>query len=41
MMARNEMLTFHGSHELKDQKIAQVRAHRLADQLIKGKYWEG
>ena len=34
------MLTFHGSHELKDQRIAQVRAHRLADQLVKGVYWE-
>ena len=34
------MLTFHGSQELKDQRIAQVRAHRLADQLVKGQYWE-
>jgi hypothetical protein len=34
------MLTFHGSQELKDQRIAQVRAHRLADQLIHGQYWQ-
>jgi hypothetical protein len=34
------MLTFHGSQEIKDQRIAQVRAHRLADQLVKGHYWE-
>ena len=34
------MLTFHGSHELKAQRIAQVRAHRLADQLVHGTYWE-
>ena len=37
---RNELLTFHGSQELKDQRIAQVRAHRLADQLVKGRYWQ-
>ena len=34
------MLTFHGRQELKDQRIAQVRAHREADQLVKGIYWE-
>jgi len=34
------MLTFHGKQDLKDQRIAQVRAHRLADQLVKGVYWE-
>ena len=34
------MLTFHGNQKLKDQRIAQVRAHRLADQLIHGMYWE-
>src|SRR5580704_4686592 len=34
------MLTFHGKQELKDQRIAQVRAHRLADQLVHGTYWE-
>ena len=34
------MLTFHGKQELKDQRIAQVRAHRLADQLVHGVYWE-
>jgi len=33
------MLTFHGSVELKAQRIAQVRAHRLADQLVHGQYW--
>ena len=39
-MPRNPMLTFHGKQELKDQKIAQVRAHRQADQLVKGQYWQ-
>src|SRR5579871_1929058 len=34
------MLTFHGKQELKDQRIAQVRAHRLADQLVHGQYWQ-
>ena len=34
------MLTFHGKQELKDQRIAQVRAHRLSDQLVHGQYWQ-
>jgi len=34
------MLTFHGSQKLKDDRIAQVRAHRKADQLVKGQYWQ-
>jgi hypothetical protein len=34
------MLTFLNDPKLKEQRIAQVRAHRLADQLVKGKYWE-
>jgi hypothetical protein len=34
------MLTFHGKQELKNQRIAQVRAHRLADQIVHGQYWE-
>jgi|HubBroStandDraft_6_1064221.scaffolds.fasta_scaffold00550_25 hypothetical protein len=34
------MLTFHGKQELKDSRIAQVRAHRLADQLVRGVYWQ-
>jgi hypothetical protein len=34
------MVTYHGRQELKDQRIAQVRAHRLADQLVHGVYWE-
>ena len=34
------MLTFHGNPEIKEERIAQVRAHRLADQLIHGQYWE-
>ncbi len=34
------MLTFHGDPKLKEQRIDQVRAHRLADQLVHGIYWE-
>jgi hypothetical protein len=38
--ATASMLTFHGKQQLKDERIAQVRAHRLADQLVHGTYWE-
>jgi len=34
------LLTFHGDPNLKAQRIAQVRAHRIADQLVHGIYWE-
>jgi hypothetical protein len=34
------MLTFHGKQQIKDLYIARVRAHRLADQLVHGIYWE-
>jgi hypothetical protein len=34
------MNAYFGKQEMKDLKLAQVRAHRMADQIIKGKYWE-
>lgn len=34
------MKAFHGKQEIKDFYLARVRAHRLADELIHGKYWE-
>lgn len=35
------MLAFHGKQEIKDKYLMRVEAHREADELIKGKYWEG
>jgi hypothetical protein len=31
---------YHGKPELKQQVLAEMKAHRKADRLIKGKYWE-
>ncbi len=33
------MKAFHGNKQIKADKLAQVKAHRLADQIIKGQYW--
>ena len=34
------MLAFHGKQEIKDFYISRVNAHRLADEIVKGVYWE-
>jgi hypothetical protein len=34
------MKTFHGRLSIKKKYVARVRGHRLADQIVKGKYWE-
>lgn len=34
------MIAFHGKQIIKDKYLARIRSHRLADELIKGKYWE-
>ena len=34
------MRAFHGKQEVKDFYLARVRAHRAADQLVKGQYWD-
>jgi hypothetical protein len=34
-----KMLAFHGKQEIKNLYLARVRAHRKADQIIKGVYW--
>src|SRR3990172_1540608 len=34
------MLAFHNDAALKARKLAQVRAHEAADEVIKGQYWE-
>jgi len=35
------MRAFHGKQEVKDFYLARVRAHREADQIVRGFYWEG
>ena len=35
------MLAFHNDPSLKEAKLAQVRAHEAADEVVKGRYWEG
>ena len=36
----NKLIAFHGKSEIKDKYLGRVRAHRLADELIHGTYWE-
>src|SRR5277367_2115598 len=31
---------FHGKQEIKDLYVARVQAHYLADEIVKGTYWE-
>ena len=35
------MLAFHSDPAIKDALLDQLAAHREADELIKGQYWEG
>lgn len=34
------LIAFHGKREIKDKYLARVRAHKKADQLVQGVYWE-
>ena len=34
------MKAYHGEQEIKDAVLAQLEMHRLADELVKGQYWE-
>lgn len=34
------MKAFHNDSKIKDKYLARVKAHALADEIIKGKYWE-
>ncbi|HEY5235349.1 MAG TPA: hypothetical protein VIJ14_04150, partial [Rhabdochlamydiaceae bacterium] len=35
------MIAFHGKQETKDFYMSRIKAHALADEIIKGQYWEG
>jgi len=34
------LISFHGKQEIKDFHLARLEAHRKADEIIKGTYWE-
>jgi hypothetical protein len=34
------MQAFLGEHSVKEKYLQRVRAHRLADEIVKGRYWE-
>ncbi len=34
------LLAFHGDMKIKKKYLARVRAHRKADEIVSGKYWE-
>src|SRR5882762_7310068 len=34
------MKAFHGSQETREFYIARIKAHRAADEIVKGQYWE-
>jgi hypothetical protein len=36
-----QLLSFHGDKKIKEKYVNRLRAHAKADELIKGKYWEG
>ncbi len=38
---RTSFSAFNGLQSNKDKYLARVEAHRAADQLVKGQYWEG
>jgi len=35
-----KMKSFHNDQTIKDRYIARIKAHELADEIIKGQYWE-
>lgn len=38
---RRDVISFHGDEHLKLGYLRRVRRHRMADQIVKGMYWEG
>src|SRR5258707_9315460 len=40
MNSTEKLLSFHGKPEIKEFYLARVRAHRAADEIIHGTYWE-
>lgn len=36
-----KLIAFHGDAAVKEKYLSRVRAHAAADEIVKGKYWEG
>jgi hypothetical protein len=34
------MIAFHGKQEIKDEYLNRVKSHQIADEIVKGTYWE-
>ena len=41
MTTQTKLRAFHGDKKVKEKYIARVKAHAEADEIIKGKYWQG
>lgn len=39
-MTTSRLTAFHGDASIKDKYLCRVRAHRAADEIINGRYWE-
>jgi hypothetical protein len=39
-MSEAKLLAFHGKPEVKEYYLARVRAHRAADEIVRGRYWD-
>lgn len=39
-MSSNTLLAYHGSPELKERTLEQLRIHRKLDQIVQGTYWD-
>ncbi|MES2395631.1 MAG: hypothetical protein V4549_06495 [Bacteroidota bacterium] len=39
-MEKKQLLSFHGKQEIKDKYVARVKAHAIADEIVKGQYWD-
>jgi hypothetical protein len=40
MTVKTKLIAFHGKQSIKDEYLARVRAHKTADQIIHGTYWQ-
>jgi hypothetical protein len=40
LQVRKDLISFHGDEAIKDKFLSRVTAHRKADEIIQGTYWE-
>lgn len=41
VLIMNTLIAFHNNKQIKNKYLNRVVAHRKADEIVKGKYWEG